>query len=153
MTGYCNECKNGYWGQACTSKCGDQCSTCQMITGECKTCVDRFWGANCTMNCRENCITCLNISHCMSCIDGYYDVNKCNETCPSECLGAKCTIDGECYLGCNVGYYGQTCDRVCNENCLVVENTTACSHEDGKCLHGCTPGFTNEFCSQVEGRC
>ena len=147
------ECESGYWGHTCTSKCGDECQMCSMITGKCKTCADTFWGTDCNMNCSENCITCLNDSHCMSCIDGYYGVNKCNKTCPSECLEGQCTIDGECYIGCNVGYFGKTCERSCNENCLVVSNTTSCSYADGKCLHGCNQGFTNEFCSQVLGRC
>lgn len=48
-------------------------------------------------------------------------------------------------LVCSYGYYGNSCENRCSDNCLV---TRLCHMATGRCLRGCKPGWTSTTCKQ-----
>uniref|UniRef100_A0A2C9LJW1 EGF-like domain-containing protein n=1 Tax=Biomphalaria glabrata TaxID=6526 RepID=A0A2C9LJW1_BIOGL len=58
--------------------------------------------------------------------------------CPVNC--DDCDGIGVCISDCVKGFYGDTCNEACPENCEVCENLT------GICVGECDAGFYGELC-------
>ncbi|CAL1544068.1 unnamed protein product [Lymnaea stagnalis] len=63
-----------------------------------------------------------------------------NETCDNKI--------GECTHGCQDGWTGLTCTKLCPINCYK----DACDWKTQQCVRGCNPGFTGTFCDKSEYR-
>ncbi|XP_060570286.1 cell death abnormality protein 1-like [Ruditapes philippinarum] len=101
-------CKPGYWGKFCIEQCPKLCSnrTCNIENGACSH------GSNDSSN-----------GH-----DQSYDNN-----CSTTCIDRQCdSITGRCTLGCEPGYYGDTCKKQCSSEC----QNFACNREKGSCNIG-----------------
>lgn len=86
---------------------------------------------------------------------GFYGDN-CTLRCPSNCRETQCNlITGHC-TSCVPGYYGFSCNRVCDykaygQDCSLrcgnCSNGETCQHVNGSCLHGCDAGVSGEQCN------
>jgi hypothetical protein len=47
-----------------------------------------------------------------------------------------------CDYGCNKGYWGKYCEKLCANNCL----NNSCFKENGTCSHGCVDGYHWYMC-------
>lgn len=81
--------------------------------------------------------------------------------CPKNCT--NCYMDtcnrrtGGCHLGCQSGYYGLLCDKICvnstwGRNCqnlcspYCAGSLKLCEPASGKCLNGCMAGYRGDRC-------
>ncbi|XP_062567900.1 multiple epidermal growth factor-like domains protein 10 [Saccostrea cucullata] len=140
-------CKEGYWGFKCENDCPLGCSTrvCNRINGVCNSCIDGFFGDKCEEICSQTCYgqRCnkdrdLCTSKCEKRHDGIHCQTRCGNCTPWICERPN----GYCAL-CKTGFYGLTCERKCNINCVNQE----CTRIIGGCRHGCKNGFYGSRCS------
>ncbi|XP_071116431.1 uncharacterized protein [Haliotis cracherodii] len=146
-------CDFGKYGQNCDLPCSEDCGLfletnlrpCHKDTGKClQGCVRGRHGDHCDQLCSQNCIntTCNqgNGGCTIGCIDGYIGY-FCNTTDP--------TVQNS--IVCDMGKYGQNCDRPCSEDCgLFLETKIRPCHKDtGKCLQGCVRGRHGDHCDQL----
>ncbi|XP_052809635.1 fibrillin-1-like, partial [Mya arenaria] len=141
----CEECKQGYFGSNCTSKClceMENTASCDTLNGNCY-CLNGWAGHNCT----------LDVDECSS--ESMY-------TCPEHSLCFN--TNGSYGCTCNNGFQkleNGTCKRCdnyhfgygCLQTCACFENETqfSCGNLDGVC--GCKPGFGRENISDACSRC
>ena len=85
----------------------------------------------------------------LSCPPGRWGYNSSNsEDCSKACDGCRdvnetCRVsDGHCFTGCQVGFWGETCQR-CN-----CKDDVPCRMSDGHCEDGCKSGFWGTSCSE-----
>ncbi|XP_062569338.1 platelet endothelial aggregation receptor 1-like, partial [Saccostrea cucullata] len=139
----CKECADGYYGQNCSSICGN------CLGGRC----DKENGS-CLSGCQQNWKEPL----CQECVDGYYD-----QTCSTQCGNCRegyCDKkNGSCSSGCKLnwkeplcqecvdGYYDQNCSSQCGK-C----REGFCNKTTGYCLSGCKPNWKEPLCQEcVDG--
>ncbi|XP_048246400.1 multiple epidermal growth factor-like domains protein 6 [Haliotis rufescens] len=149
-TGICAQCHSPYTGPNCEMPCENCKGTCKAgCEGGCKP---GFYGHWCDKVCGENCRAGLDATFELEC-----DRNVSN-TCILDC--DKKT--GHCIHGCNPGFYGHWCEKVCSENCLPDPNGTTssacdrngsnncireCDNNTGDCIHGCNVRWHGTNCS------
>ncbi|KAI8773638.1 multiple epidermal growth factor domains protein 11, partial [Biomphalaria glabrata] len=119
----------------CPIKCAN---VCDQDSGLCFDCNGYSDPPNCTNECTL----------------GRYGIN-CMQTC-KNCVKSKChLVSGFCPM-CKPGYYGNSCDKVCNEttygqncslNCSTKCSEQKCDPVNGEC-NLCIPGYTGDFCHQ-----
>ncbi|XP_048246404.1 multiple epidermal growth factor-like domains protein 10 [Haliotis rufescens] len=170
--GYCqigsacvSRCVDSYYGLDCKN-CSDQCQSCNRSTGMCEQCHSPYTGPNCEMPC-ENCKGTCKAGCEGGCNPGFYG-HWCDKVCSENCragldatfvlecdrnVSNTCIIDcdkktGHCIHGCNPGFYGQRCEKVCSENCLPDPNGTLSSACDRNVSNNCTPE-----CDKTTGYC
>ncbi|KAH3875371.1 hypothetical protein DPMN_038634 [Dreissena polymorpha] len=146
-------CSVGKFGTFCNEDCpgGAQCwnRTCNRYTSTCIGCVVGRWGDICNRTC-PNCVNGLceqSTGFCqLGCVNGYYGDN-CNYRCDDRCTVCN-RVNGTCEV-CNVGTFGDTCQRNCSANCVSDpgQNFSTCAKENGGCTSGaCKPGFFAPHC-------
>ncbi|XP_053386613.1 multiple epidermal growth factor-like domains protein 10 [Mercenaria mercenaria] len=133
----CSECFSGYIlknGNCifCSQYCLSGCDSNQNCLGGCK---DGWTGLRCTEQCISKCKRCDRIDErrCEIC-DGDFYTTACSVSCSSSCLtvseSVKCNINnGMCLNGCDNGYWGNKCDRLCYEGC----ESETCEQSNGLC--------------------
>ena len=142
------------YGQFCSLSCAGSTDclngVCDRYTGYCSRCEPSRWGLFCNLSC-PNCIDDLcqqDDGVCqIDCQNRFYGP-KCNKPCHSRCL--KCGREtGECNI-CDIGTYGDICERDCSPHCQIEESGyITCSREDGFCTSGsCLPGYFDPTCRQ-----
>ncbi|XP_048246401.1 multiple epidermal growth factor-like domains protein 10 [Haliotis rufescens] len=172
-------CVDSYYGLDCKN-CSQQCKSCNRSTGMCNQCHSPYTGPNCEMPC-ENCKGTCKAGCEGGCNPGFYG-HWCEKVCSENCragldatfvlecdrnVSNTCILDcdkktGHCIHGCNPGFYGHWCEKVCSENCLpdpdgtsssacdrnVSTNCTPeCDKTTGYCIHGCNTGWHGTNCS------
>ncbi|XP_071116676.1 scavenger receptor class F member 1-like isoform X2 [Haliotis cracherodii] len=150
-TGRCVSCAAGYHSFNCTLECPPNClndsngqAICDQDTAQCTNCQPTWWGLNCTNKCDSNCKhgACnFEDGHCHECEVGKGG-EKCSEDCPIKCWPNQCHRDNmTCTGGCTPGYFGERCDKKCNDNCDKVcreqcpecpQNNVTCSSSNSK---------------------
>lgn len=97
--------------------------------------------------------------------------HRCDEDCPVGCKGFQsnqhCFQNKTCREGCDVDYWGPTCDP-CSPGCmdLLPTQTSNCNVTDGVCTVGCKAGAygltcwencpsecKNNVCNRTSGEC
>ncbi|XP_071115914.1 scavenger receptor class F member 1-like [Haliotis cracherodii] len=165
--GYCqlgsscvSGCVDSFYGSDCKT-CSSRCKSCNMMTGLCEECHHEYFGPNCAYSC-DHCLGSCEHGCAEGCIPGYYGTfcgERCSEKCgpdpnistdkPPQALNAgfrHCHRDsGDCFHGCEEGWFGQQCSFPCSPNCR--HNT--CHSDNGKCTDGCTRGFYGGLCQQT----
>ncbi|XP_048246399.1 multiple epidermal growth factor-like domains protein 10 [Haliotis rufescens] len=184
--GYCqigsvcvSGCVDSYYGLDCKN-CSERCKSCNRSTGMCSQCHSPYTAPNCEMPC-ENCKGTCKAGCEEGCNPGFYG-HWCDKVCGENCragldatfvlecdrnVSNTCILDcdkktGHCIHGCNPGFYGHWCEKVCSENCLpdpdgtsssacdrnVSANCTPeCDKTTGYCIHGCNVGWHGTNCS------
>lgn len=142
---YCSTpCDDGTFGQDCRYRCSENClngEVCDRVDGHCDSCVTGFQRFSCVEKCRnrtfgENCS-----KQCGGCLNG------------TDCHH----VSGQCYHGCDPGWYQTTyCNVICNnqtfgENCVHqcdghCINDEPCNRRDGTCEQ-CSLGWAGKFCN------
>ncbi|XP_045213036.2 scavenger receptor class F member 2-like isoform X2 [Mercenaria mercenaria] len=127
----------------CSGNCletDDEKLACDLVTHTClHGCKDGFGGSDCSLECCFSCKTCTaNESMsvvCIECIgDFFLDRGMCMP-CSRSCANGTCRAsDGYCELGCQAGYYGNTCAEKCSNNC----KDRICRADNGTCISGCS---------------
>ncbi|KAL4235951.1 Fibroblast growth factor receptor 4 [Mactra antiquata] len=146
-----NGCVPGHYGSACEYQCSPNCvnSTCEDNAGYCQ-CTEGWYGTKCDRNCPVHCVQCEAFveGKCKACEPRHYGP-VCEKTCSPHCQPNSysgyvyCDQDtGKCKQGCVQGYFGDTCDGICNKNC----ESQVCDAENGKCTAGCTQNHYGDFC-------
>lgn len=204
-TGICGKCLTGFYGEKCEHTCPNTCSTCEKSNGRCFSCIDgwfgencnfecvhcyschkesgacltcqpNYWGPQCQNECEYNCHVCsIENGQCIHCAPGYFGEN-CARQC-GHCRRGYCDqATGTCQFGCNDGFYGDSCEKPCPQNCMVCNQTDGeclmcrelmwgsqcgyscppncafCHVSTGKCLE-CVEGFHGENCDEPCGHC
>ncbi|XP_070193990.1 cell death abnormality protein 1-like isoform X2 [Littorina saxatilis] len=164
--------KKGGKCQQCSSACQNR--QCDGVTGECNACPDGRYGNLCAMTCSPgcascdqqsgNCTTCATNSHllspgCTECDAGYYkktapSCTPCPGTCYNDTPCDKTT--GHCE-DCPPGKNGDMCNQECSGGqygpsrcslpCGQCQNGTQCHPVTGHCPL-CEPGFYPPLCSK-----
>ncbi|XP_048239102.1 multiple epidermal growth factor-like domains protein 10 isoform X1 [Haliotis rufescens] len=140
-------CPVGYYGDNCTSECGNCADNfrCSNVDGSCPVsrCAPGYKGTLCTTecpngfygsNCKFPCGMCLHNASC----------NKTSGLCP----GGQC-MEGykppRCHGGCPSGTIGIHCRHSC-DHCLDLH----CDVVTGRCNNSdCAPGWTGDLCMTV----
>ncbi|XP_052073782.1 multiple epidermal growth factor-like domains protein 10 isoform X1 [Mytilus californianus] len=167
-TEICDRCKIGWYGDHCENTCNDKClsSRCNAV-GDCVFgCKSHWTGKKCNEQyCNfEFCLQCgfssvYYIPICTKCIEGKfysYGENKC-VNCSDKCIGGNSECNqttGICYNGCEKGFYGTNCDRVCSINhCdqCVLAKTHGDTAKCGRCSQGWYP--SNLICTECSLHC
>ncbi|WAR30166.1 PTPRS-like protein, partial [Mya arenaria] len=138
----CTSCRDGYWGNKCENSCTGRCSLCQKSNGGCLSCKPGYMGSTCDDLCVEYCLECDRLNgNCISCDKSHwgYACDACNVQCKI------CNQSNGC-LECNVGYYGQTCDKDCGVYCQNCDRINGCLQ--------CLPGYYkhNNMCAECSYR-
>ena len=149
-TKVCDECKNGYYGDQCISKCPTKyCIICKQDNGECTNCDNSYILID-KLCCNDYCNKCDD-SGCLECKESDKFGKECNKNCPEDCeynseLLRKCDqASGKCY-SCKLGKKGEECKENCNDGCnLEIGN---CNKDNGQCK--CKDGYYGETC---DGKC
>ena len=148
-----DKCETGnYYGEKCDIECDPNCSECNR-NGDCTKCPEnKLWGIKCDKSC-ENCHggtcniedgTCTESSE--FCKNGVNYGTKCNIPCQNDerpnCI--KCKKEtGDC-VQCQNSYYGNNCDKLC-DNCpegkCNIEGI--CNGEGNTCINN---KLTGEKC-------
>ncbi|XP_071117989.1 scavenger receptor class F member 1-like [Haliotis cracherodii] len=136
-------CKKGFYGETCENKCSDTCRNNNCYFDNiihytvCRDgCSDGWKAAYCNESCSTGCRKCnQHNGECSKCMVGRWGV-QCEKRC-STCSNSLCDVTGECTEGCQSGYHGHMCDRVCQPDCLE------CRKNDSECLVY-KPGKTDE---------
>lgn len=125
--GRCSKCIDGWFGENCNFECV-HCFSCNKESGACETCQPNYWGPQCQNECEYNCHVCrIDTGDCIHCAQGYFGEN-CARQC-GHCRRGFCDqATGSCQFGCNDGFYGESCEKSCPQNCMV------CNQTDGECL-------------------
>nr|XP_022317432.1 scavenger receptor class F member 1-like [Crassostrea virginica] len=125
--GRCSKCIDGWFGENCNFECV-HCFSCNKESGACETCQPNYWGPQCQNECEYNCHVCrIDTGDCIHCAQGYFGEN-CARQC-GHCRRGFCDqATGSCQFGCNDGFYGESCEKPCPQNCMV------CNQTDGECL-------------------
>ncbi|XP_071116680.1 scavenger receptor class F member 1-like [Haliotis cracherodii] len=169
-TAHCTNCQPTWWGLNCTNKCDSNCKhgVCDFERGHCHECKVGKMGDKCSEDCPMGCW----IHEChrdnMTCASG---CRRDNNTCTSECHRDNMTCTGGCHRdnmtctgGCYPGYFGERCDKKCNDNCKGVEcsaigatgtssmcavcrDTCFCHQNTGQC-QSCKTGFWGDTCDE-----
>lgn len=142
---YCSTpCDGGTFGQDCRYRCSNNClndEACDRVDGHCDSCVTGYQRFSCVEKCRNR----------------TYGVN-CSKQCGGCLNGTDCHhISGQCYQGCDPGWYQTTdCDVICNnqtfgDNCVHqcdghCINDEPCNKRDGTCEQ-CSLGWAGKFCN------
>eukprot|EP00105_Crassostrea_gigas_P037048 XP_019921196.1 PREDICTED: scavenger receptor class F member 2-like [Crassostrea gigas] len=87
----------GYYGENCSLPCPQTCqeSNCNIVDGTCPGCNDGYRGPTCNEKCS----------------DGTYGL-ECGYVCGNCSDGDWCNhVNGSCPNGCDVGVFGDRCDR------------------------------------------
>ncbi|KAK3597121.1 hypothetical protein CHS0354_021230 [Potamilus streckersoni] len=126
LTGYCQECQRGYFGNTCNESC-DYCyqGDCSHDTGKCRICPPGKHGDKCEYDCKDFFFGMNCSSRCGNCLNG--------ELCDK--------VTGKCPRGCHDGWQEEKCDREC-----VDRFYGNCSTSCGKCAAG-------KPCNKVSGVC
>ncbi|XP_078330759.1 receptor-type tyrosine-protein phosphatase kappa-like [Crassostrea virginica] len=139
--GSCFECKPGWTGATCNTKCGYG-----------------SYGVDCKQNCPGKCknnVTCDHLTGLCNggCADGW-NGSYCNKTCAVGLYGPDCKhqcsghcrdstvcnhVAGSCDAGCAAGWHGSLCDEQCDECSYGLE----CNQQTGKCKEGYTTDKDN----------
>ena len=133
--GTCNSCPKTSWGDYCERTCSDKCITseCGRSFGDCTSgCIKRFYGANCKQGCPSTCLygcdqetaACFAL-FCVNCKGGMLNCD---------------TNSKKCKAGCIEGFFGNSCDKSCEE----ITNITLCT----KCEKLESVGIT--MCSECQ---
>ncbi|XP_052694743.1 receptor-type tyrosine-protein phosphatase alpha-like [Crassostrea angulata] len=160
QSGKCFNCKPGWTGIYCTTKCiegwhGTNCSkqcvghcrdgaSCNHETGQCdKGCAAGWTGLQCTEDCKDgnygyDCINncsghCLNNSPC----------NKQTGHCDGGCDPGYTNV--YCNKECTSGHFGLDCRELCSGYCT---NNEPCNHVNGICQSGCQDGYMESHCNK-----
>lgn len=161
-TQICDRCKDRFYGDLCTETCSDKC-----LLGRCNAAGDCVFGCKTHWTGRkcyqQNC----DIEHCLKCgfstlyyipicdvcsVGKFYSIlaNKC-VNCSDKCIGGSNSCNqttGICFHGCEQGFYGTNCDRLCSinncEQCVLAN-----SHNDEAKCGRCSPGWYPENFSCV----
>ncbi|XP_052787490.1 multiple epidermal growth factor-like domains protein 6 isoform X1 [Mya arenaria] len=139
---WCSSCRVGYWGNKCENSCTGRCASCQQSNGGCLSCKPGYMGSTCDERCVEYCLECDRLDgNCISCDKSHwgYACDACNVQCKI------CNQSNGC-LECNVGYYGQTCDKDCGVYCQNCDRINGCLQ--------CLPGYYkhNNMCAECSYR-
>ncbi|KAL3879813.1 hypothetical protein ACJMK2_032095 [Sinanodonta woodiana] len=172
LTGYCQECQLGYFGNTCNESCyycyqGD----CSHDAGKCRSChpgkqgnyceydcMDFYFGINCSLRCGN----CMNGDVChkvtgncpRGCQDGWQE-----EKCVRECDDL---FYGNCYTSCGKCAAGRPCNKssgLCdNGACMDGWQTIKCDipcddHYYGNCSTECGRCRHHTVCDKVNGSC
>mmetsp|Transcript_14230 Transcript_14230/g.32304 ORF Transcript_14230/g.32304 Transcript_14230/m.32304 type:complete len:578 (-) Transcript_14230:4-1737(-) len=169
--GHCFSCLEGHYGPDCALRCAPSCRSCVMRdnmvpiagtddfwpAGACEEpdCQGNRWGLHCNETCPTNCKqgrtpTCLRENgHCMQCEAHLWWGDRCEKPAPEGCQTRAGRYPkgveqrtGVCELGCKHGYYGESCEHSCSQNCL-----DGCTN--GICTKGCHEGFWGETCNST----
>ncbi|KAL3879809.1 hypothetical protein ACJMK2_032091 [Sinanodonta woodiana] len=172
LTGYCQECQLGYFGNTCNESC-DYCyqGDCSHDTGKCRTCPPGKQGDYCEydcmdfyfgMNCSSRCGNCLNGEVChkvtgncqRGCQDGWQK-DKCMRECDDLFYGNCSTSCGKCAAGRPCNKSSGLCD---NGACMDGWQTKKCDipcddHYYGNCSTECGRCQHHTVCDKVNGSC
>ncbi|XP_045157547.2 multiple epidermal growth factor-like domains protein 11 [Mercenaria mercenaria] len=165
---YCWQCQPGYhWEEErkqcirCSDKCKNGPQDCDSFTGTCPECKDGWFGNKCIYQCNiENCARCGHKKEkvvCKSCVAGMYpgkDETSCRSCDDRHCLGVCSSVTGECFSGCQKGWFGEgyLCDRQCTiPNC----ETCALSYNRNSVCSKCIDDYyvENKLCSKCPNTC
>ncbi|XP_046375056.2 cell death abnormality protein 1-like [Haliotis rufescens] len=122
-------CQKGRTGSYCQEFCPDDCEACDQHTAVCTSCKDGQ--GTCSLSGPHLCSVSDANVNCLPCSEVCNpSLNKCF-SCPKQC-GKSIPVE--------------TCDSVCNENCLNGK----CEYESGKlkCSSGCENGRTGISCQE-----
>ena len=152
------------------------CQTCDIITGTCLECKPTYYGFDCSKMCSSFCAPVVGTGDvrcdretgfCSAgqCQPGYYR-QDCNTSCNANCgtdfnVKRPCDIlTGKCQYDCVTGWYGDTCDRQCSQQCAegICNRTGFCLGDlDRACKPGYYGGDCRLSCSEPQtcndGRC
>lgn len=152
QTGYCTECKQGFYGSKCDQLCSRYCvdDTCAIQSGYCN-CTEGWFGPKCDRSCPIHCTNCASYvpDACESCEPGWFGPTcdiQCSSGCKYNDYSNYVTCDkvsGICTDGCISGYRGARCDIQCNPNCLY----STCDRYTDKCSYGCNTNYYGTFCN------
>ena len=153
------ECKEGFYGSTCESKCSncpeggcDINGTCIIINSDCKD--PKYYGPLCNQTCSPDCNnTCNRKGECYACKEkGKYGVN-CDKNC-KNCPGGECDMNGFCIdkeKDCeNLLYFGDFCNETCNSS--VNKNCNEC-HRNGICTSCKDNEFFGNNCTESCDKC
>ncbi|KAL4216371.1 hypothetical protein ACF0H5_024098 [Mactra antiquata] len=174
----CNVCADTWYGSNCTSPCPTKCtdrkcdSNGDCATGcaddnftgpQCDQCRVGQYGDNCHINCPENCKNelcdrdngkCIHGcegnfvgNRCDMCVTHYYGIN-CKEEC-HNCLNGICDRSNGLCNGCDIGSFGDFCDKPCSLGC----KNSACDRHDAICSTGCNHGYSGDKCCVLNDNC
>ena len=121
----CSKCSDGWFGKICEQKCPENCKNSQCNQFDGScACADGWFGEICDSKCLDNCSTCIDNSTCISCFDGYFG-QFCEHPCLPNC--ASCPRDGETCNRCNSSnIYGEQCQ--CDvDQCATRESQAHCT--------------------------
>lgn len=146
---HCLSCSSGYWGTVCElpcSKCKEGTS-CEKTNGFClERCKDGFTGLLCDALCNEKCFSCdrMDASQCEVCSPKLQCIS-CENPCPRFCINSTCNDTGYCTLGCENGYWGPICNKICPRLC----KGKFCYRENGTCVYNCDENETGRSCNSA----
>ncbi|WAR16688.1 TENX-like protein, partial [Mya arenaria] len=177
----CSECKAGYSNTQ--KQCTCRTDICVESEG-CNSCTNISYYANaneCCLCSIDNYVSCTKTIYninCKTCRRGYFlHLNGQCKKCNSQCINNECDpSSGRCLQGCTLWYWNQTCDKVCDPECVSCNQTDGlnsqcknntkygpfCTMEcnntcknsmcdiNGNCTNGC---ITNTFGKQCENTC
>ncbi|KAK3592251.1 hypothetical protein CHS0354_027125 [Potamilus streckersoni] len=126
LTGFCQECQRGYFGNTCNESC-DYCyqGDCSHDTGKCSICPKGKQGDKCEYDCKDFYFGMNCFSRCGNCLNG--------EVCDK--------VTGNCPRGCQDGWQEDNCDRECDDRFY------------GNCSTSCGKCATEKPCNKVSGLC
>lgn len=159
-------CQGSFWGLTCNNTCPTNCeaTTCDVKTGHCiGFCKNGFWGPTCENPCPE-------FTGSSGCNRETGQPKKCNKNkypikqdappeasqvnewicadCSENCADGKCDDEGFCTLGCEVGFFGPSCSKLCPPHCDGPCDSLTTDLQDGHCL-ACMAGFTGKQCEKA----
>ncbi|KAH9512225.1 hypothetical protein Btru_041176, partial [Bulinus truncatus] len=127
-------------GSACKNCRGHNCQGCK------DGCVDGFYDDECNTECSSKCqprVCEKDNGSCVSLSTGS-GANQHISNCTKHCASVNTcdTSNAPCSKGCETGYHGPNCDKVCSTICTNHK----CDQFNGRCTEGCPPGQNKTEC-------
>eukprot|EP00105_Crassostrea_gigas_P039840 XP_019923988.1 PREDICTED: multiple epidermal growth factor-like domains protein 10 [Crassostrea gigas] len=146
---YCTtKCREGWYGTNCSQQCVGHCrdgASCDHVTGQCdRGCAAGWTGLQCTKGCKDGHYgyDCINncSGHCLSDSPCNKQTGHCDSGCDPGYTNVYCNKE------CTSGYFGLDCRELCSGYCT---NDAPCNHVSGICQSGCQDGYMESHCNNT----